>query len=261
MVLLQRARDMCRRAGSVLKTHPRKLVKTRMRGETLRKWIGRNIDNSVLALSIDIFQVFLGLLVTIVYFSQNWLEFSPNLESYELIMLQWVIGIFFSLDYIMRLYAADSRRIFFLSPFALVDLVTILPQWLEVLFEANEEFRSKASAMKTLRALRFLRAYRLLVFSKTAKGRQGGVLFLTVMSIIVCSAGVIQAVESCGPGDVQGKNCQSLEIYNACYFVVITIATLGCRRDSLAKGSVTELPDVSASMDSELPRKGEPTAK
>ncbi|RHY51768.1 hypothetical protein DYB34_008705 [Aphanomyces astaci] len=198
-----------------------------MRGETLRKWIGRNIDNSVLALSIDIFQVFLGLLVTIVYFSQNWLEFSPNLESYELIMLQWVIGIFFSLDYIMRLYAADSRRIFFLSPFALVDLVTILPQWLEVLFEANEEFRSKASAMKTLRALRFLRAYRLLVFSKTAKGRQGGVLFLTVMSIIVCSAGVIQAVESCGPGDVQGKNCQSLEIYNACYFVVITIATLG----------------------------------
>ncbi|ETV94670.1 hypothetical protein H310_11656 [Aphanomyces invadans] len=227
MAVPARVRGMCRHVGAVVKTNLKKLVKARMRGETFRKWIGRNIDNSVLASSIDIFQVMLGLLVTVVYFTQNWQEFSPNLESSELLMLQWVIGVFFSLDYVMRMYAADSRRMFFLSPLALVDFVTILPQWLEVLFEANEEFRSKASAMKTLRALRFLRAYRLLVFSKSAKGRQGGVLFLTVMSIIICSAGVIQAVESCSPGDIEGKTCQTLEIYNACYFVVITIATLG----------------------------------
>ncbi|CAK4321694.1 unnamed protein product [Aphanomyces euteiches] len=205
----------------------KKLVKPRMRGETFRKWVGRNIDNSLLASSIDIFQVFLGLLVTIIYFNENWNQFNPNSETQDLKRLQWVISAFFTLDYAMRFYAADSRYTFFWSAFAMVDLITILPQWLEVAFESYSDFKSKASAMKTLRALRFLRAYRLLIFSKTAKGRQGGVLFLTVMSIIICTAGVIQAVESCDAQSIEGKNCQTLQIYNACYFVVITIATLG----------------------------------
>ncbi|KAF0718769.1 Aste57867_1502 [Aphanomyces stellatus] len=225
--MLKRAKGGLLHVGVAVKAQLKKVVKPRMRGENFRKWVGRNIDNSLLASSIDIFQVVLGLLVTIVYFNQNWTQFSPNLESTELAELQMVIGVFFTLDYIMRFYAADSRQTFFWSPFAIIDLITILPQWFEMLFESDANFKSKASAMKTLRALRFLRAYRLLVFAKTAKGRQGGVLFLTVMSIIICSAGVVQAVEACGPTDVDGKNCQTLEIYNACYFVVITIATLG----------------------------------
>ncbi|KAH9100372.1 hypothetical protein LEN26_015893 [Aphanomyces euteiches] len=222
-----RIKAWCGRIAMAMKIHMKKLVKPRMRGETFRKWVGRNIDNSLLASSIDIFQVFLGLLVTIIYFNENWNQFNPNSETQDLKRLQWVISAFFTLDYAMRFYAADSRYTFFWSAFAMVDLITILPQWLEVAFESYSAFKSKASAMKTLRALRFLRAYRLLIFSKTAKGRQGGVLFLTVMSIIICTAGVIQAVESCDAQSIEGKNCQTLQIYNACYFVVITIATLG----------------------------------
>ncbi|KAF0714656.1 hypothetical protein AaE_011521, partial [Aphanomyces astaci] len=89
----------------------------------------------------------------------------------------------------------------------------------------DSDFKKQANALKTLRGLRFLRSFRLLVFAKTAKGRQAGILFLTVMSIIFCSAGIIQAIEACN--NVGDYKCQDLEIYNAAYFVVITISTLG----------------------------------
>ncbi|EQC39519.1 hypothetical protein SDRG_02957 [Saprolegnia diclina VS20] len=219
----------------------RKLVKTRMRGETFRKWVGRNIDNSLLASFIDVVQVILGLVVTIIYFNENWLVLNTSTTTDASIdTLQLTISVFFTFDYCLRLYASDNRRSFFLSPMSMVDLVTILPQWIEVIFDKLniKTVKSMSSALKTLRSLRFLRAFRLLAFAKTAKKRQTGVLVLTVMGIIICSAGIIQAIEAC-PDTIlvhlngstaftsNGTNCQDMEIYNACYFVVITIATLG----------------------------------
>ncbi|OQR86034.1 Voltage-gated Ion Channel (VIC) Superfamily [Achlya hypogyna] len=219
----------------------RKLVKARMRGETFRKWVGRNIDNSLLASFIDVVQVILGLVVTIIYFQENWLVLNTSATTDANIDgLQLGISIFFTFDYLVQIYASDNRRSFFFSPFSLVDLVTILPQWFETILDKLniKTYQTTSSALKTLRSLRFLRAFRLLAFSKTAKHRQMGVLCLTVMGIIVCSAGIIQAIEACGDTTIvtlngtevivsNEGNCQNMEIYNACYFVVITIATLG----------------------------------
>ncbi|OQR89645.1 Voltage-gated Ion Channel (VIC) Superfamily [Thraustotheca clavata] len=204
----------------------RKLMKPRMRGESFRKWVGRNIDNSLLAAFIDVVQVILGLVVTIIYFNENWLALNTSTEDGGTETLQLGISVFFTVDYFIRIYASDNRRTFFWSPFSMVDLVTILPQWIEIILDKLnvKTYKSTSSALKTLRSLRFLRAFRLLAFAKTAKRRQSGVLFLTVMAIIVCSAGMIQAIEACGSST---SNCQDMEIYNACYFVVITIATLG----------------------------------
>ncbi|KDO32009.1 hypothetical protein SPRG_03227 [Saprolegnia parasitica CBS 223.65] len=219
----------------------RKLVKTRMRGETFRKWVGRNIDNSLLASFIDVVQVILGLVVTIIYFNENWLVLNASTTTdISIDTLQLSISVFFTFDYCLRLYASDNRRSFFLSPISMVDLVTILPQWIEIILDKLnvKTVKSMSSALKTLRSLRFLRAFRLLAFAKTAKKRQTGVLVLTVMAIIICSAGIIQAIEAC-PDTIlvtidgstaytsNSTNCQDMEIYNACYFVVITIATLG----------------------------------
>ncbi|KAF0753164.1 hypothetical protein AaE_005808 [Aphanomyces astaci] len=201
------------------------LIKPRMRGETFQKWASRNMDSSKLATIVDVFQVVLGVSVTIIYFYQNWTKFQDVAETPMLRNAQTVIGVFFTFDYLVRLIASESPQTFFLNTMSLVDLATILPQWLEMGISDDSDFKSLANAFKTLRSLRFLRAFRLLVFAKTAKGRQAGILFLTVMSIIFCSAGIIQAIEACN--NVGDYKCQDLEIYNAAYFVVITIATLG----------------------------------
>ncbi|ETV94653.1 hypothetical protein H310_11641 [Aphanomyces invadans] len=201
------------------------LIRPRMRGETFRKWASRNMDNSRLATFVDVFQVVLGIGVTIIYFNQNWTKFQDVVETPALRNAQMTIGVLFTLDYIIRFAAAESRETFFFNTMSLVDLATILPQWLEMVISEDSDFKAQANALKTLRGLRFLRAFRLLVFAKTAKGRQAGILFLTVMSIIFCSAGIIQAIEACAK--VGDTKCQDMEIYNAAYFVVITIATLG----------------------------------
>ncbi|KAF0695897.1 Aste57867_13311 [Aphanomyces stellatus] len=202
-----------------------RLIRPRMRGETFRKWASRNLENSPFASGIDVFQVFLGLAVTFIYFYENWRKFQDVTESATLRNVQTVIGVFFTVDYVVRFYVADSRETYFFSTMSAVDLATIVPQWFEMAITDDTNLKNQANALKTLRALRFLRAFRLLVFTKTAKGRQAGILFLTVMSLIICTAGIIQAIEQCAkPTDTK---CQNLEIYNACYFVVITIATLG----------------------------------
>ncbi|KAF0682621.1 Aste57867_25258 [Aphanomyces stellatus] len=200
-------------------------IRPRMRGESFRKWVSRNMDHSPLATLIDVFQVVLGITVTAIYFHANWKHFQAVAESPTIQNIQIVIGIFFTLDYIVRFFAADSREMFVLSSDSFIDLATILPQWMEMAISDESGFKNQANALKTLRALRFLRAFRLLVFAKTAKGKQACVLFLTVMSIIICTAGIFQALEQC-PSPT-ATNCQTLEIYNACYLVVITIATVG----------------------------------
>ncbi|KAH9096851.1 hypothetical protein LEN26_017260 [Aphanomyces euteiches] len=220
--MLQPKRGYVQRWLRTLKTV---LLKPRMRGETFRKWVNRNLENSPLAALIDTFQVILGLGVTMIYFYQNWTKFQDVPETIALRNLQIVIGLFFTVDYLARLYAADSRSTFVVSTMSLIDLGTIIPQWLELIIADNSRLKGQASSLKTLRALRFLRAFRLLSLTKTAKGRQGGILFLTVVAIIFCSAGIFQALEKCDYPDQ--PNCQTLEMYNACYLVVITIATLG----------------------------------
>ncbi|KAF0753163.1 hypothetical protein AaE_005807, partial [Aphanomyces astaci] len=169
-----------------------RLVRPRMRGETFRKWMSRNMDSSTLATLLDVFQVILGIGVTMVYFYQNWSKFQDVAETPMVRTVQRAIGVFFTFDYLVRLIASESPQTFFLNTMSLVDLATILPQWLEMAISDDSDFKKQANALKTLRGLRFLRSFRLLVFAKTAKGRQAGILFLTVMSIIFCSAGIIQ---------------------------------------------------------------------
>ena len=53
--------------------------------------------------------------------------------------------------------------------------------------------------LRVLRALRILRAYRMLNLAGSQLQRQGFVLFLTVVSLIICTTGILQAMEYCDP--------------------------------------------------------------
>jgi len=79
--------------------------------------------------------------------------------------------------------------------------------------------------IRVLRALRMLRAYRLLVFCRNIIQRQVWMVVLTVLSMIVCTTGVVQALEY-NP-DPMAEEGQSLAFYDAMYYIVVTITTLG----------------------------------
>ena len=163
----------------------------------------------------------------------------------------------FSADYLTRLYAADNRCAFIFSFYAMVDAVTIAPVYLQNVvlsgLAQDEDGASNTIQLKcvatsvscaacdgcscspfharylmmirVLRALRMLRAYRLLVFCGNVIQRQVWMVVLTVASLILCTTGVIQALEF--DPDPESSDGQSLAFYDAMYYIVVTITTLG----------------------------------
>ncbi|EQC41502.1 hypothetical protein SDRG_01469 [Saprolegnia diclina VS20] len=219
------------------------LIKDRMRGESFQRWAARNMDNSLFASLLDIVQVILGVLVTLLYFQKNWSAWDTSIDDPVLRIIHAVYGTLFLLDYLLRLYAADNMETYVFSPLAMIELVSIPSQFVDVVFSEaqNRDNYILFGAMKCLRPFRCLRCFRLLSFAKTARMRETGMLFFAVLAIIICFGAVQQAMEACFCNDLPGLDpsncsivdrnttghCQDMEIYNAMYFVVITIATLG----------------------------------
>ncbi|OQR96521.1 Voltage-gated Ion Channel (VIC) Superfamily [Achlya hypogyna] len=230
------------RLGRVYHGLRQKLVKDRMRGESFQRWIARNMDNSLLAAILDIFQITLGLVVTLLYFNKNWYGWDTSMDSPTLRIIHACFGFNFAYDYLLRLYAADNIETYIFSPLAIIEFFTIAPQFVEVVFSEDDNRYNYLlfAALKCLRPFRCLRCFRLLAFAKTARIRETGMLFFSVCAIIVCFAAVQQAFEACPcMSGIEPSNCslldrnttsgrcQDMQIYNAMYFVVITIATLG----------------------------------
>ena len=174
-------------------------------------------------------------------------------------MAELVFTLFFMVDYLMHFYAAESRLAFLTSFFALIDLVTIVPvrvasracgcgtpltagslrcPLMQVLFRWGVSLSSGTSLsevqtvwrgpVRVLRALRILRAYRILSFSRSAVQRQLFMVLLTVVSVIVCTTGIMQALEY--DHGHEGHVGQSLSFLDAMYFIIVTITTGGWPR-------------------------------
>ncbi|KDO31996.1 hypothetical protein SPRG_19472 [Saprolegnia parasitica CBS 223.65] len=241
---MQHVRRQLKRLVGVAVATRNKLIKQRKRGESLRKWVGRNLDNSRLAAILDLYQVLLGVIVTGMYSLRNWDMWDTSLDSMTTRYIQAFFGTVFLSDYLLRLYAADNRKAHILAPLAIMDFLAILPQFIELL--VPDSFSRKhflwVTGIKTLRPFRCLCCFRLLAFANTARQRETFVLFSAVICIIICFGSTQQAIEACPcmqnatidptncsiweKDDLDGA-CTDLPIYNAMYFVVITIATLG----------------------------------
>lgn len=108
--------------------------------------------------------------------------------------------------------------------YAILDVVTIAPVVAQpamfLVFEARDPVDNGRAAkqyylmvIRVLRALRLMRAYRLLVFTSNAIQRQLWTVGLTVLSLIVCTTGAIQALEY--DPDPMSKTGQSLAFLDA----------------------------------------------
>jgi voltage-gated potassium channel len=86
------------------------------------------------------------------------LDSVPGVRSrYEtpLQVLEWGFTVLFTLEYILRLYSTDSIRRYALSFYGLVDLISILPSYLALIYTG-------ASYLIVIRILRVLRIFRVL---------------------------------------------------------------------------------------------------
>ncbi|ETW05907.1 hypothetical protein, variant 3 [Aphanomyces invadans] len=180
------------------------LLLPRQNGETFQLWVARNLELSPLMRAADALMVVLSFVMVAFFLYTNWSTYSIDLEP-SVQSASNVIGILFTADYIVRVYAAPLRLEYITSVFSLVDLIGVASAWIEISFtqhtltmlKLDTAGRQFLSMLQVMKSMRVLRAYRLLRFTSSIVQRQILATVLTVLCMIIAVAGALQNVELC----------------------------------------------------------------
>jgi len=140
--------------------------------------------------------------------------------------LEWVFTIFFTFEYVTRLYSTHAPKKYALSFYGIVDLLSILPTYISVLFPA-------AQSLMVIRALRLLRVFRIfklgqfmvegqIIMKALKESRNKILVFLFFITIMVTIFGsIIYLVEGSLP------DSKFTSIPKSVYWAIVTLTTVG----------------------------------
>jgi voltage-gated potassium channel len=179
-----------------------------------RTLLGKVIDVGLLVLNL----VFVAIFVAETY---------PLSRGTDALLwtVEVAIACVFLVEYVLRLYGAESRLSEALNGYTLVDLVAVLPTFLVLLVPASALFVN-VGFLRVVRVIRVLRFYR---FTRDAEFFFGTVsdntlravkLLLTVLVVFFVSAGLFYSAE------VEAN--PAVETFgDAFYYTVVTLSTVG----------------------------------
>ena len=156
------------------------------------------------------------LLFSVIFVAQTY-PLNPQLKA-TLEIVDLVILIVFTVEYILRLWSAENPRKYIFSFFGLIDLIAILPLflgWTDIRF---------VRIFRWFRILRIIRVWKIeqkILGFKTEDNIIFLRIFLTLFTIIFVYAGLIYQVEHQINGD------RLVNFFDAFYFVVVTMTTVG----------------------------------
>lgn len=166
--------------------------------------------------------ILLSIFVVVAESIQEWESFlGPHLR-----VLEYLFTIFFTAEYILRLYCSPKPRKYALSFFGIVDLLSTLPLYISWIF-------GPARYLLVLRTFRLIRVFRvfklfnflteghLLLRSLYLSSRKIGVFFLFVILLVIAIGTLMYMVEG------QQPNTQFNNIPNSIYWAVVTMTTVG----------------------------------
>eukprot|EP00727_Mastigamoeba_balamuthi_P008703 m51a1_g4455 putative cation channel family protein (974) ;mRNA; r:170815-175326 len=130
-------------------------------------------------------------------------------ELYAYKVVGYVVASICILDYLVRLYLAESRVRYVVSPYALIDLATIIPT-----FAAGRE---QLNFLRVVRLLHLVRLVRLWRLSVSELRRQIMTLTFTMMSMMFIATALICITET---GELT-------KFHTALYFIIVTTFTVG----------------------------------
>lgn len=140
-------------------------------------------------------------------------------------ILEWVFTIFFTIEYILRIYTVYSPRYYITSFFGLVDLFSILPSYLTLLIPGLH-------SLMVIRALRLLRVFRIfkldsfidqgnMIINALIESRKKITVFTIFILIMVCIFGSIMYL-------IEREVNENFDsIPRSMYWAIVTITTVG----------------------------------
>ena len=138
---------------------------------------------------------------------------------------EWAITIFFTLEYALRIYSIEKPWKYILSFYGIVDLLSILPSYLSLIFSGTHY-------LITIRALRLLRTFRVLkaaqylteinVLTEALKAsrRKITVFLVTVLVTVLILGATMYLVEG-------NADSGFTSIPRSVYWAIVTVTTVG----------------------------------
>lgn len=175
---------------------------------------GRLFD--LILLGVILLSVFLVMMETVEAFDAKYHS--------QLVFFEWIITIFFTLEYILRIISIDKPIRYLFSFYGLIDLIATLPMYLSLFFPGTR-------ILSVIRALRLLRLFKILnhpkftsqsLHMKQALNASRGkiivfIYFVLISTIIIGS--VMYIVES--------KESGFTSIPMSIYWTIVTLTTVG----------------------------------
>lgn len=140
-------------------------------------------------------------------------------------ILEWTFTIIFTIEYLLRLYAAKNAKNYAFSFFGVVDLMAILPAYLGLFFIGSQYFM----VVRALRLLRIFRIFKLghfmdegaLIMDAMRASRPKITVFLFFVLLLVTLMGsFMYLIEG-------GENPGFTSIPRSIYWAIVTLTTVG----------------------------------
>jgi len=184
--------------------------------------------NTTAGKAFDIILLVAILLSIVVVSLESVKEFDPYDSVFEVI--EWVLTILFTIEYIMRLVCVPRTIRYATSFFGVVDLFSIVPTYL-TLFDIGTRSLVVIRAFRLLRAFRVFKLVRML--SDAAAIRQAiweargkiGVFLTTVLIVVTVAAVAMYMIENTFASPNEPSEFTSIP--QALYWAIVTMTTVG----------------------------------
>jgi voltage-gated potassium channel len=150
--------------------------------------------------------------------------------------LSWAFTVFFTIEYVVRIYCVRKPLKYIFSFWGIIDLLSFLPDYLLFLlsnyFAPEFVYRGSFSVIRALRLLRVFRIFKLGWFENEAQDLGGAVwrsrakiiVFLTVVMIVVTVMGTLMYEVEHAFGN---EDSQFNSIPEGIYWAIVTMTTVG----------------------------------
>lgn len=140
--------------------------------------------------------------------------------------LEWAFTIFFTVEYILRLYSVLKPMKYATSFFGIVDLLSILPTYISIFFAGTQSLM----VIRAIRLLRIFRIFKMMSFLEDAeyistalyKARRKIMVFLfAILLIVIIMGSLMYLIE----GNVPDTDFDSIP--RSIYWAIVTLTTVG----------------------------------
>jgi len=148
-----------------------------------------------------------------------------NIQYHSLLIwIEWIITVFFTVEYIVRIWTAPKPFKYIFSFYGLIDFLAIIPTYLSVIFGG-------AMGFAVIRGLRLLRIFRILKITRYS--REGNIIveamrasrvkifvFLFAIFTVVLIIGTLMYL-------IEGEENGYTSIPVSVYWAIVTLTTVG----------------------------------